>query len=110
MRNLTDKQEKFVELVVGGMPQSDAYRQVYNTKAKPKVVARKASEELKKPHVNMRYQYLLDKARAQAAAGSVLNVNPVLVLGWLEQQHGLPAASGDILRTGIYTRNGEKFS
>ena len=41
-------------------------------------------------------------------AGSVLNVNPVLV--WLEQQHGLPAASGDILRTGIYTRNGEKFS
>lgn len=43
-------------------------------------------------------------------AGSVLNVNPVLVLGWLEQQHGLPAASGDILRTGIYTRNGEKFS
>ena len=43
-------------------------------------------------------------------AGSVLNVNPVLVLGWLEQQHGLPAASGNILRTGIYTRNGEKFS
>ena len=41
-------------------------------------------------------------------AGSVLNVNPVL--GWLEQQHGLPAASGNILRTGIYTRNGEKFS
>lgn len=23
-------------------------------------------------------------------AGSVLNVNPVLVLGWLERQHGLP--------------------
>lgn len=78
MRNLTDKQERFVQLVVSGVPQSDAYRQVYNTKAKPKVVARKASEELKKPHVNLRYQYLLDKARAQAAAGAVLNASQIL--------------------------------
>lgn len=78
MRNLTDKQERFVELVVGGLAQSDAYRQVYNTKAKPKVVARKASEELKKPHVNMRYQYLLDKARAEASTGAVMNAARIL--------------------------------
>lgn len=78
MRNLTDKQERFIQLVVSGVPQSDAYRQVYNTKAKPRVVARKASEELKKPHVNLRYQYLLDKARAQAAAGAVLNASQIL--------------------------------
>ena len=48
MRNLTDKQEKFVELVVGGMKQGEAYRQVYNTKAAARIVNRKASEELKK--------------------------------------------------------------
>lgn len=43
-------------------------------------------------------------------AGSVMNVNPMLLLGWLEETQGLPAAAGSILRTGIYTQNGEKFS
>ncbi len=32
-------------------------------------------------------------------AGSALNVNPVLVLGWLESTAGLP--SGDIPRIGV---------
>ena len=78
MRNLTDKQEKFVELVVGGMKQGEAYRQVYNTKAAARIVNRKASEELKKPHVWMRYQYLIDKARAEASAGAVMNASQIL--------------------------------
>jgi len=43
-------------------------------------------------------------------AGNTLNVNPVLVLGWLEQARGLSAAAGRILRTGLYTKSGEKFS
>lgn len=43
-------------------------------------------------------------------AGNTLNVNPVLVLGWLEEASGLPVTAGRILRTDIYTKTGEKFS
>ncbi|MBD5094209.1 MAG: DUF2344 domain-containing protein [Subdoligranulum sp.] len=43
-------------------------------------------------------------------AGNTLNINPVLVLGWLEETQGLPVTAGGILRTGLYTKNGEKFS
>ena len=43
-------------------------------------------------------------------AGSTLNINPVLVLGWLEKTQDLPVTAGSILRTGLYTKNGEKFS
>lgn len=78
MRNLTDKQEKFVQLVVEGVKQGEAYRRVYNTKADDKIVNRKASELLKKPMVAARYQYLLDKARAAAAAGSVMKAADIL--------------------------------
>lgn len=42
-------------------------------------------------------------------AGSVLNVNPVLVLGWLEQQHGLPAASGNIRAPGSTPETAKNF-
>lgn len=43
-------------------------------------------------------------------AGNLLNVNPVLVLGWLAQTQGLPVTAGRILRTGLFTKNGEKFA
>lgn len=43
-------------------------------------------------------------------AGNTLNINPVLVLGWLQETQGLPVTAGSILRTGLYTKNGEKFS
>lgn len=42
--------------------------------------------------------------------GSVLNVNPVLLMGWIEETQGLPVSSGNILRTGVYTKNDEKFA
>lgn len=42
--------------------------------------------------------------------GNLFTVNPALVLGWLEQTQGLPAGNGTILRTGIYTKDGKKFS
>lgn len=78
VRNLTEKQEKFVRLVVEGKPKAEAYREVYNTQAAPAIVRRKASEELKKPHVAARYQYMLDEARAQAAAGSIMKGADIL--------------------------------
>lgn len=49
-------------------------------------------------------------ASLRLPAGNTLNVNPALVLGWLEETQGLPIPAGSILRTGIYTKTGEKFS
>lgn len=42
-------------------------------------------------------------------AGNTLNVNPMLLLTWLEEQKGLPAASGSILRTALLREDGENF-
>lgn len=41
--NLTPKQEKFALLVAEGITQADAYRQAYDTKAKPETIHSKAS-------------------------------------------------------------------
>ncbi len=42
--------------------------------------------------------------------GNTLNINPMLLMGWIEETQGLPAAAGNILRTGVYTKNNEKFA
>lgn len=43
-------------------------------------------------------------------AGSTgLNLNPSLILGWLEQHHGLPASAAHVLRSAIFLENGAKF-
>lgn len=43
-------------------------------------------------------------------AGNTLNINPALILAWLETEHALPAMSGSVLRTGVYIKNGERFA
>ncbi len=43
------------------------------------------------------------------AGSSGLNLNPSLLLQYLEQQYGLPAAQAHILRVAIYTEDGGKF-
>lgn len=42
-------------------------------------------------------------------AGNVLTINPALVLGVLEEQCGLQAAAGTILRTALLTQSKENF-
>lgn len=43
------------------------------------------------------------------AGSSGLNLNPALLLDYLEAQYGLPAAAAHLLRVGVFTKNGEKF-
>lgn len=43
-------------------------------------------------------------------AGNTLNINPALILCWLEAEQALPAMAGSVLRTGVYTKKGEKFA
>ena len=45
---LTAKQKKFAKGVADGLTKADAYRNAYNTKAKPSVVASDAHQESKK--------------------------------------------------------------
>lgn len=42
-------------------------------------------------------------------AGSTLNVNPILLLQFLETQYGLPAVQGALLRTKLLTKTREAF-
>ncbi|MEG0910685.1 MAG: TIGR03936 family radical SAM-associated protein [Ruthenibacterium sp.] len=42
-------------------------------------------------------------------AGNTFNVNPMLLLTFLEQTYGLATASGNLLRTELLTKNKEKF-
>lgn len=43
-------------------------------------------------------------------ASEALNLNPALLTGFLQQQFGLPAQTASILRTALYTKDGELFS
>ncbi len=46
---------------------------------------------------------------AKLPAGSVLNVNPALLLSFLEENFGLPGAAANILRTELLTKTKEQF-
>lgn len=43
-------------------------------------------------------------------ASEALNLNPALLTAFLQQQFGLPAQTASILRTALYTKDGEPFS
>lgn len=48
--------------------------------------------------------------RLRLPASETINLNPALLTGFLQQQFGLPAQAAGILRTGLFTRDGEAFS
>ena len=43
------------------------------------------------------------------AGSSGLNLNPTLLLQYLQEQYGLPVSTAEILRVAIYTEDGNKF-
>jgi len=52
-RSLTSKQKQFCKAVAMGATGSDAYRQAYNTKAKPKTVGNQAHKLKQRPDINL---------------------------------------------------------
>lgn len=58
--SLTSKQETFARLVAEGNSQADAYRQAFNSKAKPESVHVEASKLCADPKVSLRIQELKD--------------------------------------------------
>lgn len=72
------KQEAFVQLVVQGMPQRDAFRTVYKNKMTDAQVDSEASNMIngtgkyaKNPKVHLRYLELHEKAQAEAEEKSI---------------------------------------
>lgn len=56
---LTIKQEKFIQNIVNGMSQREAYKDAYNAKYKDKVIDVRACELFKSSKVQVRYNELI---------------------------------------------------
>lgn len=67
---LNTKQEKFVQNLIDGMSQREAYRNAYNAKYKDEAIDSKASALFKTDKVQVRYRELLDKVADKAIMSS----------------------------------------
>lgn len=62
MKNgLNPKQEKFIQNIVNGMSQREAYKNAYNAKYKDDAIDNKASKLFNKGEVQARYRELIDQ-------------------------------------------------
>ena len=67
MAKLTAKQERFVQNIVSGMSQREAYKNVYNaTNMKDETIDRKANELMKNGKITARYQELIKEFKDKA--------------------------------------------
>lgn len=65
--SLTSKQEKFIQGVVSGLSQTDAYKQAYDTSnLKDNTIWKKASELMADSKVKGRYEELIQEYKNQA--------------------------------------------
>ena len=101
MSNLTPKQEKFVQALISGMSQREAYKEAYNaTKMKDEVIDVRASELLKNSKVKVRYNELLEEHKKKALYTREEAVNDLI---WIKEK-----AKEDILnpKKGLRQGNG----
>ena len=101
MSNLTPKQEKFVQALISGMSQREAYKEAYNAaNMKNEVIDVRASELLKKSKVKVRYEELVNENKEKALYTLENSINDLI---WIKEK-----AKEDILnpKKGIRQRNG----
>lgn len=76
---LTQKQEKYVQNLVAGMSQREAYKDAYNAlKMKDSTIDEKASRLLSQDKVRARYDDLMGRVRDEADAAAVASALEVL--------------------------------
>lgn len=69
---LTSKQEKFVQNLLKGLSQTDAYKKAYNTsKMKEKTIIEKASVLANKDNIRTRYEELNKRAEDKAIMSAI---------------------------------------
>jgi len=79
MKPLTDKQEGFVQDLIKGCKQNQAYKNNYNAEnMTEKTIVEKASKLLAKDNVRARYDELHDKVIQKAEAEGLLSATEVL--------------------------------
>jgi len=79
MQKLTAKQEKFVNGLIKGLSQREAYKQAYNaSKMKDNTIDRKAYEVLKKDYVKARFDELNGKVVKKAEEKSIASATEVM--------------------------------
>ena len=82
MRNLTPKQEKFVQGIVSGkLSQREAYKQAYNaTKMKDETIDAKASALFKEDKIRIWYDTLMGEHKEKALWTREKSVNDLIML------------------------------
>ena len=101
MSNLTKKKEKFVQALVSGMSQREAYKEAYNAaNMKDEVIDVRASELLKKSKVKVRYEELVNENKEKALYTLENSINDLI---WIKEK-----AKEDILnpKKGLRQGNG----
>ena len=68
---LNAKQEKFINNIIKGMSQRQAYKDAYQVKYKDNVIDNRASELFNKSEVQVRYKELLEKAQEEAIMSAI---------------------------------------
>ena len=101
MSNLTPKQEKFVQALIAGKSQREAYKEAYNAaNMKDEVIDVRASELLKKSKVKVRYEELVNENKEKALYTLENSINDLI---WIKEK-----AKEDILnpKKGLRQGNG----
>lgn len=89
----------------------DAYNAQQNVLVEKKTKSGKKQLDLKQYIPTVSYTVTGEQASfaIRLPAGDALNLNPALLVGYLQEQYGLPAWQCHILRTRIYVEDGREF-
>ena len=94
---LRPKQEKYIQNLIKGMSQRQAYKDAYKVKYRDDVIDRRASDLFNKSEVQVRYKELLKKADDESIMSAIERKK------WLTQ-----VIKGDIKNT-TYDSNGNSY-
>lgn len=106
--SLTPKQEKFIQGVVSGLSQREAYKQAYNTtRMKDNSIDIQASKLFKDPKITLRYQELINEFKEKAIYSREEMANDLI---WIKEKaredinnpkKGLKQANGTVFINAI---------
>lgn len=100
-----------ITLPAAGAQALDAYNAQESVLVEKKTKSGKKQLDLKQYIPSVSYTLTEDQASftIRLPAGDTLNLNPALLVGYLQTQYGLPAWQCHILRTRIYVEDGREF-
>ena len=102
MSNLTPKQEKFVQALISGMSQYEAYKEAYNaTRMKDATIYNNAYKLMQNNEISTRYNELLEEHKNKALYTREEAVNDLI---WIKEK-----SKEDILKNGIRQANSTTY-